>query len=84
MYAVGEHDLAVNILVYIPKLTSWHFNSCGKVMFSQTRVKNSVHRLGGVGYVSQHAMAMQCNGVHPLGRHTPPPSEDTHRADTPH
>ena len=36
--------------------------SCGKVKFSQGCVKNSVHRRG---------------GVHPQGRHPPPPPEKT-------
>ena len=42
-----------------------HNKSCGKVMFSQTCVKNSVHR----GGVSKHAMGM---GVYtpPLGKHS--------------
>ena len=62
-------------------------SSCGKVMFSQVCVKNSVHSGGGEG-VSQHALVVgwglcipACTGQvgcvadTPLGRH--PPRADT-------
>ena len=42
--------------------------SCGKVIFSQACVKNSVH-MGGGGVCLRHV------GIHPPGRH--PPREDT-------
>ena len=47
--------------------------SCGKAMFSQARVKNSVHRGGDV-----HPL-----GRHPPGRHTPSPLADTPRQTPP-
>ena len=58
-----------SFLRILPKVIIVRNSSCGKVMFSQACVKNSVHRGG---------------GVHPLGRHpladtdTPPPSLDGH------
>ena len=48
-------------LIFLTLLTA-HNSSCGKVMFSQACVKNSVHGV----CVSQHLMG---RGVHPLGRH---------------
>ena len=55
--------------------------SCGKVIFSQVCVKNSVHR--GVS-ASVHA-GIHPPGRHPLGRHPPvdTPWTDTPQADTP-
>ena len=38
--------------------------SCGKVIFSQACVKNSVHGMGGV-------CLSACWDIHPLGRHPP-------------
>ena len=43
-----------------------HNSSCGKVMFSQACVKNSVHRVGGGVSAPLHA------GIHTLPRQTLP------------
>ena len=42
-------------------------SSCGKVMFSQACVKNSVHR-GGGGVAGETATA--ADGTHPIGMHS--------------
>ena len=88
------------ILTLVKKLTkktfviiSWPLitirnSSCGKVMFSQACVKNSIHGGGGRG------VCLQVRGVYtPLGRHplrqtppgqTPPPKETASAADGTH
>ena len=60
-------------------------SSCGKVMFSQTCVKNSVHGWGGV-CPKDAGIHTPTQGRHPLDRHPPPGGHprwaDPH-ADTP-
>ena len=64
----------VNFIQFNPLIFYRPQRSCGKVIFSQACVKNSVHS-GGGGSTSVHA------GIHPRGQ--TPPWADTPQADTP-
>ena len=60
-------------------------SSCGKVMFSQACVKNSVHGGGGGGGVhplDRHPLGRYPSGQTPLGQ-TPPPRQTPSWANTP-
>ena len=63
--------------------------SCGKVMFSQACVKNSVHRgvyipWGNTPWAETDPLGRHPLGRHPLGRHPPPPQADGYCVDGMH